>query len=450
MIVSLFFMECQKVIIVHKDVKKVQAEAYNYDTKQGDNVNGWAWNAAVGWISFNSGDCDADNDGYSDGNGNCPPNTVEIPDYGVGIATSTGFFYGYAWNEHLGWISFNEADAPPDNYAFNSDCSVTSPPCDNANSCTACYNFATKKVLGWAKILSMGEDGWIKFNAKNDDNYDVRIVNDPDATSSQMIGWAYNGNYDGHGIAWISFNCSNRNTCASDGGYDYKVSAYINRSPEITNMTAPNISYCSDVYNMAVLKWDYYDPDLDEEMAYQVKAWYDGSATPFLDTGKCIGNTGGDCKIDADANSYPLTGLTADKRVVWSVKVWDSNNLASEEYNSDDFGASFLVPKHNYPRVSFSYEPENPSIGQEVQFHDTTVYDGGVGASSTLWVFQNATPLQATSSDPRVIFVGGDESDDKLQVSLSITDDDGYTCSVASSSAITNIKVRLPSWIEVR
>jgi len=32
-----------------------------------DNVSGWAWSETIGWISFNSTDCDADENGFSDG-----------------------------------------------------------------------------------------------------------------------------------------------------------------------------------------------------------------------------------------------------------------------------------------------------------------------------------------------------------------------------------------------
>lgn len=47
------------------------------------NLSGWAWNDAIGWISFSGSN------------------------YGVTINTSNGDFNGWAWNDVVGWISFN-------------------------------------------------------------------------------------------------------------------------------------------------------------------------------------------------------------------------------------------------------------------------------------------------------------------------------------------------------
>ncbi len=117
------------------------------------NVYGWAWSANMGWTSFNRKDCDADNNGLSDGvPAGCPPAGTAIADYGVKIATSTGDFSGYAWSPNVGWLSFNRSD-------------TGSPPADPylSGSIIANYNKTTKQVTGWAKILSLGNDGWIKM-----------------------------------------------------------------------------------------------------------------------------------------------------------------------------------------------------------------------------------------------------------------------------------------------
>lgn len=61
-------------------------------------LTGYAWNDTIGWISFN---CNQEDHGG--------PNTcTETPGgYGVTINTLTGDFEGYAWNDIEGWISFN-------------------------------------------------------------------------------------------------------------------------------------------------------------------------------------------------------------------------------------------------------------------------------------------------------------------------------------------------------
>lgn len=76
------------------------------------NLAGWAWNDQIGWISF----CGNDDDGskFVGSTWVCPgqpghtnPNP---PTYQVKISTSgltQGEFSGWAWNDVIGWISFN-------------------------------------------------------------------------------------------------------------------------------------------------------------------------------------------------------------------------------------------------------------------------------------------------------------------------------------------------------
>lgn len=72
------------------------------------NLSGWAWNDAIGWISFCGGKSTT----------NCPGTT----NYETTI-DSGGNFQGWAWNDNVGWISFN---------------------CDNNSSCgTSNYSVVT-------------------------------------------------------------------------------------------------------------------------------------------------------------------------------------------------------------------------------------------------------------------------------------------------------------------
>jgi len=88
---------------------------------------------------------------------------VSGSNYGVSIDPA-GRFSGYTWSSSVGWISFNEIN-PPDNYAFNDNCK-TGNSCNAAHNCTACYNSTDSgKVYGWAKILTLGNNGWIKLMA---------------------------------------------------------------------------------------------------------------------------------------------------------------------------------------------------------------------------------------------------------------------------------------------
>ena len=52
-------------------------------------LSGWAWNDAIGWISFSSA------------------NTSSTYSYNVSINPADGSFSGWAWNDNIGWLSFN-------------------------------------------------------------------------------------------------------------------------------------------------------------------------------------------------------------------------------------------------------------------------------------------------------------------------------------------------------
>lgn len=58
-------------------------------------LSGYAWNDNVGWISFNC---------YN--HGNCAASTYNV------IIDSSGNFSGYAWNDTIGWISFASSSVP--------------------------------------------------------------------------------------------------------------------------------------------------------------------------------------------------------------------------------------------------------------------------------------------------------------------------------------------------
>jgi len=60
-----------------------------YIDKNGD-FHGWAWSdKVIGWISFNSRNCDGDGDGFSDGvPAGCPPAGTPIPAYKVSVEIS--------------------------------------------------------------------------------------------------------------------------------------------------------------------------------------------------------------------------------------------------------------------------------------------------------------------------------------------------------------------------
>ena len=155
-----------------------------------DNVWGWAWSDGIKWISFNSKNCDANNDGVSDGTPvECPTAGMPIANYGVKINRYTGVFSGYAWADlgdgNIGWLSFNRREtgnppaAPFQFGAFDSPiakfdrtgsvCGEKYQVCGWARFLTACkdnlWDDVNKKCTGsGAGDKAGGWDGWVKLS----------------------------------------------------------------------------------------------------------------------------------------------------------------------------------------------------------------------------------------------------------------------------------------------
>jgi|AP45_3_1055517.scaffolds.fasta_scaffold06022_5 hypothetical protein len=75
---------------------------FKVNNSQGE-LSGWAWNDTIGWISFDCNDIGACSSS---------PYSVSIEPAGDG---ENSFFRGWAWSEIIGWISFHcENDHDPD------------------------------------------------------------------------------------------------------------------------------------------------------------------------------------------------------------------------------------------------------------------------------------------------------------------------------------------------
>lgn len=95
-------------------------------------LGGWAWSSVYGWISLN-----AENTGNTQSS------------YSVKI-DSQNVISGYGWSQNAGWICFGAT-------------------CQSGNlrapdGSVPAASLQNQKIVGWAKILSLGSDGWIHFH----------------------------------------------------------------------------------------------------------------------------------------------------------------------------------------------------------------------------------------------------------------------------------------------
>jgi len=157
-----------------------------------ENVYDWAWSGSIGWISMNN--CNQI--------GSCGPT-----DYGVTLVDVEGQegwadLYGWAWSETIGWICFGQtcSGTTPEGVApyaqFRDD-----------------YNGKEDNIYGWAKIDSLGNDGWISLNCENlnecgASNYHTVIDPDSGQFTKGMFAdhWAWGGTEFVEGAGWLDFS----------------------------------------------------------------------------------------------------------------------------------------------------------------------------------------------------------------------------------------------------
>ena len=440
----------------------------------GDNVAGFAWSYNVGWISFNSTDCDTDEDGTYEGaseNGGAAPSgcpsSGTVDDYGVKIDSATGNFSGYAWSSNVGWISFDRSD-------------TGNPPSDDPGSGAgpiAKVDFVSAvpgEINGWAKILSLGDDGWIRFSYSEEGSplpfpipfpfseinvggleYDAGV----DMVTGNLFGWAWNGNDDGTGIGWISLSGSSP---------VYGVHASINRAPEKATLAgATLIAKCSNVLGMQ-LSWDFDDPDIgDYQSAYRVQI-------RLLNTG-IWGSI-----LDSDWQTPPLPspesfnfsealGHNINYNTDYEYRVNVRDNFGAESDWSDPM--NFSTPDYKYPEVRFNWTPSTPSAGQEILFSTVGAVKSNYYTSGNVqydcddsncgyqWTFsyvdsdgntQIVSGSNDTASSTTIIFPQRANISAALDVqdkNTIVPAPDQYEC---SSSTAIGLKNKLPTWIETK
>ena len=420
----------------------------------GEPLSNYAWNNEMGWLSFSG-----------------VVNTSIT--YSVNV-NREGEFSGYAWNEKVGWVSFGKnassTGAPPDNYAFTSNCMNTTT-CSSATNCIACLNLDNKNIYGWAKIIKYeNDDGWISLRGTTaSSTYGLYAE-----STDEIRGFAWNANETRNGIGWISFNCleSITSSCTTSS---YKVEIP-NFPPRALDLTASNWSFlnaCQGGARNAFLTWSFDDlEDGSSQTAYQVivdtvnhtetelnnLSDGAGTATPL----KTSFASSSAISFNPTNNTHRNIALQYDTAYYWWVKLWDSQNSSSTwiQYNSlldtdndDGNNLTFTTYKHEFPDVSFSWLPTKPVLGQETNFISSTTIYAATTTADYLWTITpdnsyhfsaSTSPITSpTSTNIYVFFMNALINN----VSLRVTDVDGYYCETSDS---TQNVVPMPLFKEIK
>jgi hypothetical protein len=432
----------------------------------GDNVKGFAWSSNIGWISFNSYNCDQPTEnGTTESNlvfPNCPAGQTVV-DYGVHIDLITGEVRGEAWSSNLGWIDFSltnaEAASAPDDPKV-----------------PARYNPATQELEGWAKATTLGNDGWIKMST--DDTTSPWHGHGARIDGEELRGWVWNGNGAlNSGIGWISLNCLDdplATVC------NYAVTIDIpNNPPTATDINVSQVGDpCAEGQHVRqfALRWIFDDPDAgDEQSQYKIRlvkletggetqVWeITCSETDYLNgLAECQTNPVGTGNFNYMLNCSNLDCTSGefqyDTRYKIFLEVFDAEGLSSGEIemvdasdtDGDGYENTFTTASHEYPEPYITMSNLDPSALENVRldaldpikptiWHDS----GNVTARQFLW----------SSPDPDVNIISpGDSLTDAVfqqvgdrNVTLEVWDDAGYNC---ATSTMVQVRQRLPNWEE--
>lgn len=166
-------------------------------------LTGYAWGDRVGYINFNSKNCDADNNGVTDtGNFNFCSTGNTVSTFKVSN-TEDGILSGFAWGENTGWINFNA----------KGNCDKD----DNTFSDVSCGGNNTSTVNGTFKVIING--------------------------NGEFEGYAWSENF-----GYIEFNCNASGACVKTDwrpidsrNYGSSGSAGGNATPPTVPVTPPVI-----------------------------------------------------------------------------------------------------------------------------------------------------------------------------------------------------------------
>ncbi|MDO8425125.1 MAG: hypothetical protein Q7T01_01255, partial [bacterium] len=173
------------------------------DASGTDNVAGWAWNEQAGWISMNGTNCErfGTNDPCELGGA-----YADIS-YGVTV-DARGYVSGFAWSRNAGWL------------CFGATCSAyggATPP----GGWAARFNAITGQAAGWAKVLALGNDGWIALSCEQATPSSAggtcasvsyrTIWRELDTPNGEWTGEAWNGPAvaGNHALGWVTWRPQN-------------------------------------------------------------------------------------------------------------------------------------------------------------------------------------------------------------------------------------------------
>jgi hypothetical protein len=214
-----------------------------------------------------------------------------------------------------------------------------------------------------------------------------------------------------------------------------------------SNWCLPNVA--------CFFSWRYFDSDGDAESRFDFQVDTDSSFNlpRIVDrTYPGLNNPSGTVnnqQISVVPPPPSTEQMTYGTTYYWRVRVWDSQGADSGWLPQPPL---VITAIHRYPICNFTWLPKYPNPTEDVQFTDTsTCFDDNPSGSdcssatgdSFIWTITNGNPAGSVLENPLSIFSSFGNSN----VTLTVTDSDGYSCSNTQS---ININFPLPRWKEIK
>ncbi|TSC55536.1 MAG: hypothetical protein G01um101418_858 [Parcubacteria group bacterium Gr01-1014_18] len=359
-------------------------------------VEGFAWSDVAGWISHKINVADS-----------------FATSYGVDL-NGDGTLSGYAWSDNLGWVQYDPSGPyPPEGPAHSAQVD----PCDG-------------KLSGWAKIIALGDDGWVALGSPGGIAFGVTL----DLGTGLF-----------HGFAWNN------------------IAGWIEYDPPFGGVSTASVGVLTPVEIPKLIK-----PVGGKETFKDYPEFRAAPLLPTLDwtdfgSGSCVG--GGltqksyqvqiatdigfasiiyDQTVVSSSSSHPLnmpSPLDYAQSYFWRVRVTDNLDQTGAFAVLGQGGESnqFLTPLHAAPIADFATNPTEVNQGKETQFTDTSTAFGGATIAYWKWDFGDGTIVEGADpvqfQNPKHTFA----SEGPKTIRLTVTDSDGYF-----STKILDITVKLP------
>jgi len=429
--------------------------------------------------------------------------------YGVKVeddpsSTTYGYLSGYAWSEHIGWISFADFDGDGDVDA--ADKIIAGSPCtpnceaklDLTATGTVCGGAGW--VCGWARALvdGGGWDGWIKLGPIIFDSTNHGVWLDTSITPThEFRGWAWGSDV----IGWISFNCKEGgynegtgqiyNICSTLSNYQVKTSLFLNFKPTASNLSLSS-KYC-DVnpgVGQVSFSWLYEDQEKSPQSHYRleiaVKDFNDPSFNPSTDVvvnceiPHTVASGSYDSRDVQVISNAPVENCTLPLQISYRGEAnpyyWRISVKDGLQWSDPAEGTSFTTPSHAKPWVDFTWCPlTDIKEHDDIQFCSTeetgvcesgavcesgptrtlpdpttvpptTCYDAfgnEVSCTSWTWDFRDAIILVPPPPNAQVEY----GSKGERTVTLTVCDAD-YCCSISRDVRV-EVELSLPQWKEI-